>query len=344
MKLSDLTNFPVCVAPMVGLTHVAFRLLLRSYLPATARTLWHTEMISVRWLAKQNVGATPETLRDASEDNLVAQILADEEESLGSAVKTMEKWGAKVFDLNMGCPMGRILHARSGAALMNDPARACEIVRAISDYASLPISAKLRGYPKDQSGKLTEFVQKLVDAGVSWVTLHPRTTEQKRRGIADWQQIRHLKETLGCTTIGNGDVQTSDDAIAMLEQTKCDMVMVGRALTARPWLLWQVGEKLGWAAPPGRENEKAPTTPFEEGLEYCRALLKLIDLLSAYFAPENGLTKFKFFVRTSYPWLEYGHLFYAKTTRAQTYEQAKETVTSFFTQPQRMQQRTRWLS
>ncbi|RYZ63301.1 MAG: tRNA-dihydrouridine synthase family protein [Proteobacteria bacterium] len=350
-------NFPVCLAPMVGLSHVAFRLMLREYLPEGATTMWSTEMLNSRRIPDENLKKTPETMRHESETDLVPQILGNEAEPIAKSCARLEhEWGASGIDINMGCPVKKALSHNYGVALMGDSDYAAEVVRMTVTSTSLPVSVKLRaGHQNDleyfpvsvklRAGHqndleyLTKFIKGLEQAGASWVTLHPRTTEQKRRGAADWSQIRQVREQVKIPIIGNGDIQVVDDFLNMREQTGCDAVMIGRALTARPWLLWQIGEKLGFAPPKGRTGS-APQTQEEEGREYGLALRKLAFQMQEHFPEGLGLRKFRFFVKTGGPWLLFGHDLHARTTRVKTWSEIHEQLDLFFAQEHTMCGRT----
>lgn len=333
-------NFPACLAPMVGLSHVAFRRLVREYFPADAVTIWPTEMLNSRRIPSENLEKTPETMRSDCETELVPQILGNEEKPIADSVKRLETWGAEGIDINMGCPVKKALSHNYGVALMGDADYAAEVVRMTTRHTDLPVSVKLRASHNNDLDYLIRFVKGLESAGASWIALHPRTAEQKRRGIADWSQIKSLREQVSIPVIGNGDVQTADDALMLLEQTGCDMVMIGRALTARPWLLWQIGEKLGFAAPAGREGESAPRNPEEEGTELGRALMRLSFLMEEHFPEELALRKFRFFVRTGSPWLIFGHELYTVTSRAKSFVELREALTKFFAGTHAMSART----
>jgi tRNA-dihydrouridine synthase len=325
---------------MVGLTHVAMRLLVREYLPANAVTLWPTEMLNSRRVPKENFALVPETFRSDRESELVPQILGNEEIPIQESVKRLEgEWGADGIDINMGCPVKKALAHNYGVSLMGDPAYAAEVVRMTVRSTHLPVSVKLRAGHQNDLEYLIHFIQGLEQAGASWITLHPRTTEMKRRGAADWSQIREVRSRVSIPVIGNGDIQVADDVRRMRAETGCDMVMVGRALTARPWLLWQVGEELGLPPPPGRLGP-APRGPEEEGAEYGRALMRFLTLLRESFSEEQSLKRFRFFVRTGGTWLDFGHDLYARSTKAKTLEELEEALAAFFSRPQTMASRT----
>ncbi len=326
---------------MVGLSHVALRLLLRDYLPKGAKTLWPTEMLSTYRLPHEDVGKTEETFRAPDETGLVPQILGNEERYIRPSVAALKDWGADGIDINMGCPVSKALRHNYGVALMGDPRYAAQVVSVTCASSDLPVSVKLRAGLQNDLEYLKNFVKGLENAGAQWVTLHPRVAKEGRRGRADWTQIRALKEELQIPVIGNGDIQTDEDVLEMLHMTGCDQVMVGRALLVRPWLLWQVGERLGWP-PPSRVSlgERAPRGHEEEGEEYGRSLLRFLTYLRDYFSEEGVLKRFKFFVRMSHGHLEFGHELFRRVTRQTTCADLEQVVSHFFTTPQRLSARS----
>ncbi len=337
--LNGKVNFPVCLAPMVGLSHVALRVLVKSYCPPGVQTPWPTEMLSTWRLPKEELGQTPETLR-AGEDPLVPQILGNEEQPIKESVRKLVEWGAAGIDINMGCPVSKALRHNYGVALMGDADYAAEVVRMTVRHAGVPVSVKLRAGLQQDEEFLLRFVRGLEAAGAAWITLHPRLSTQKRRGVADWGQIARVRSALKIPVLGNGDVQCFEDVLAMLTQTGCDSVMIGRALAARPWLMWQVGEALGMANPDGHEGETVPSTETEEGAEYGRACLLLLTTLERYFTPEDGLKRFRFHLRMTSGWLEFGHALMTICARGKSYAELRGGVATFFVNPQRMYKRT----
>ncbi len=323
-------NFPITLAPMVGLSHISFRLMLREYLPKKAETLWPTEMLNSRKIPKQDLATNPLSLKGPDETNMAPQILGNEEKPIKDSLKCLELWGANSIDINMGCPVKKALRHNYGVALMGDVKYARSVVEMTVKNTKLPVSVKLRAGFQNDLEFLKKFVLEMQDGGVSWLTLHPRLAIEKRRGRADWSQITFVKNQLSIPVIGNGDVQTSDDAFRMLELTGCDMVMVGRALTARPWLLWQVAEKLGYEAPTLFKGRKAPCTPEEEAQEYGRSLLRLVELTQKYFELRPGLLRLKYYIKVSHVWLNFGHSFNTQVLAAKTFEELRNIITQFF--------------
>lgn len=350
--LNGRVNFPLCLAPMVGLTHVALRLVVRDYLPSDAFTIWPTEMLNSRRIPDEDLSKTPEAMRAPFEVGLVPQILGNDEQFISRSVKKLIAWGAEGIDINMGCPVQKALKHNYGVALMGDASYAAEVVRMTVRHSPVPVSVKLRAGTQSDFDFLVRFVEGLKEAGASWVSLHPRTAAQKRRGVADWDQIRKLRDRVDLPLIGNGDIQIADDVFSMLQTTGCDLAMAGRALAARPWLLWQVGERLGFSEPEQSQaghlgvwdevlgKRRAPQTQEEEGAEYGKCLLKLIALSREYFGENLALRKIRFYVRTTSVWLTFGHSLISVTTKAKNLEELEDGVRRFFSVPVEMVQRT----
>lgn len=326
---------------MVGLSHVALRQVVRSYMPADAKTIWPTEMLNSRRLPNEDLTTTPETMRALVEDGLVPQILGNEERYIAPSVQRLIDWGAEAIDINMGCPVQKALKHNYGVALMGDARYAAEVVEMTARNSSVPVSVKLRAVGSTHEfDDLLKFVTGLRNAGASWICLHPRTAAQKRRGSADWEQIRQLKAAVDFPIIGNGDVQTSEDARQMLTETGCDLVMAGRALAARPWMVWQLGEDLGFAPPPSHAGEKAPRTPLEEGAEYGRSLIALLRHAREYFREDLVLRKIRFHIRTTAVWLPFGQTVVSISTKAKSLDELESGLMKFFESPVEMSPRT----
>ncbi len=334
-------NFPVLLAPMVGLSHVALRALVRSYLPAGASTLLFTEMLSSRRLSAERVGSTPQTyVMEGGEPGLVPQLLANEERFIRESLRKLEALSPAGVDINMGCPVKKALSHNWGVALMGNIGYASEVVSITRRHSGIPLSVKMRSGLSQNLSYLLEFMQAMESSGADWMTLHPRLQSQGRHHRAAWETIARARESVRIPVVGNGDVQTAEDVLAMFARTGCDGVMVGRAATGRPWIFWQVGETLGFPPPPGREGETAPRTPEEEGRECRRALLFFVDRLEERFVPSEGIRRLRFFVAWSHRWLPFGHHLWAETTRIADYPSARAAIGRFFATPHSMLPRT----
>jgi len=331
---------------MVGLSHVGLRLLVRRYMPQGAVTHWPTEMLNSRRLPNETLGQSPETRVADCEDHLVPQLLANEEEPIRRSVERLRSWRIRGIDINMGCPVNKALRHNYGVALMGDLNYASRVIELTVKHAQgLPVSVKLRAGLQNDKVYLKEFVQALEAAGASWLCLHPRLAAQKRRGVADWSQVEYVREHVKIPVIGNGDIQNVEDVWERwsgMGTSVCDGIMVGRALTARPWLMWQVGERLGFPPPVAfaSEGRSAPSTPEEEGAEMGRALDYFLDILSDHFTESLAVRRLNFFIRNAHPWLEFGHALAAKVSRSKTINEARTTIQDFFSVPQRMSPRT----
>lgn len=335
-------NFPMCLAPMVGLSHHALRKVIAHYTPAGLQLLWPTEMLSSWRLPKESHGQSFETYWPQDWPNLAPQLLGNEEGPILESVRRLQAWGASAIDINMGCPVRKALKHNYGVALMGDPSYAAKVVEFAVKASLLPVSVKLRSGLTVDLEFLKDFVQGLEAAGASWITLHPRAASEQRRGQANWSELNYLREVVKIPVIGNGDIQTSDDAMRMLDQTGCPLVMSGRALAARPWMVWQLAEDLGiFSTPEGLPpQQRAPRTPAEEGAEYGISLHLLLEELSQACNESIALRKFRFHVRTTSVWLEFGHSLYSVVTGAHTVASTFSVLDQFFQNEQRMTART----
>jgi tRNA-dihydrouridine synthase B len=336
--LDRLSPHPILLAPMVGITHFVVRKAIQEYLPPGARALWLTEMLSSRRIPYQSAGQFIETRFDDRDQGLCPQLLGNEEGFIRDSIAKLRDWGAVAIDINMGCPARRALSHNYGVALMGDPSYAAEITAMAVKHASgLPVSVKLRAAPPPKEKPsvhpaayqepdprfLESFCRGLQDAGASWITLHPRTAAQKRKGDADWSQIASIKRALKIPVIGNGDVQTVDGVRQMLDETGCDRVMVGRALLARPWML--------------RGQEPSP---LEEGAMYGRFLSRVLELMREHYAESLAVRRFKHLAYFGSPYLEFGHHFYASLRNADTYDALDAKIGAFFGRDFEKPQRT----
>jgi len=318
---------------MAGLSHVAFRQLVRAYLPRGANSLLFTEMLSTRLLPLEDVGRTPQTRISAEEDDLVPQLLGNDARLIECSVEKLKSVRPAGIDINMGCPVSKVLKHNWGVGLMGDIRYAEQVVKSTRGATDLPLSVKMRTGLSDDPVYLVEFVQMLEETGADWVTLHPRIQAQHRRGRANWTYIRRVREAVRMPVIGNGDVQEQDDILRMQLETGCDGVMVARAATARPWIFWQVGEALGWPPPPGREGERAPRTPEEEGHEYQRALTHFCDGLELHFAPTEQMPRLKLFLAWGNKWVFFGHYLWKQVNRCSDLREARTVISDFFSTP-----------
>ncbi|NLN84257.1 MAG: tRNA dihydrouridine synthase DusB [Firmicutes bacterium] len=235
---------PVVLAPMAGVTDLVFRKLCKKM----GAALTTTEMISAKGLYYTN----QQTLKiaDVSEEGKTSiQLFGGDVESLVRAVHIVNEIGPDLIDFNMGCPATKIIKNKEGSALMTEPQKVEEILRAMVKEATVPVTVKIRLGWDDQNKNYLEVAKRAEQAGVAAIALHARTRQQFYSGEADWQAIAQLKREIKIPVIGNGDIWSAQDAIDMMEQTKCDGLMIGRGVMGNPWLVRDLvtllaGEKL----------------------------------------------------------------------------------------------------
>lgn len=330
--------FPLAMAPMVALSHVVLRECVRDYLPENINCLWPTEMLSSRRLPNEKIGQVAE-LQFSPRDHqsfLVPQILGNEEKFIAPSLKKIEEFGARGVDINMGCPVKKILKHNHGVALMGDADYAARVVEITAKNTSLPVSVKLRtGVDRYQEEEFISFLKKIESAGAQWVTIHPRLGIEKRRGRAKWELLDHIQKQIRIPIYGNGDIQCLNDVKERLGQTNVPVLVVGRAMTARPWLFRQYLESIDSSL-----EKIAPQSPEEEAQEYARFLLKSLDYYEQYFDETKALKLFKFMTRHGSVWLEFGNYLQGTLTSCQNFEQIRKSIHHFFATPQKMMQRT----
>ena len=330
-------DFPFMIAPMVGISHVAFRELVRSYTPANVNALRFTEMLSTRKLPSERLHVTKELKTADAESHFVPQLLGNEERFIApslSKLSVLQPWG---FDINMGCPQTHILRHNWGVRLMGDAKYAADVVRIVKRHTKIPVSVKLRGgADKDVDlAYLLEFTSALEDAGVDWLTIHARPRAAKHDGPANWHVVAEVARARGIPVVANGDIQTANDAIKVIREYGCAGAMIARAATARPWILWQIAEDLGLLdQPQGILVGRPPRTPEEEGAEYFRAFIRYIDLVEKYFGSQPAdldysLQKLRFFAATGSKWFKFGHSFWKLTMKSKDLDQMRSLVSEY---------------
>lgn len=228
----------VILAPMAGITDKTFRTICKEH----GAGLVATEMISAKGIYYQD--KKTEQLMDINEINrpVMMQIFGSDPQIMETVVKeTLNTVNTfDILDINMGCPAPKIVNNGDGSALMKKPGLAMEIVARIKKVSNKPVTVKIRkGWDKNTINYL-DFAKMLQDAGADAITLHGRTRDQFYSGKADWDAIAELKDILTIPVIGNGDIYSAEDAIRMLEYTRCDGIMIARGALGNPWIFNQI--------------------------------------------------------------------------------------------------------
>ena len=228
----------VFLAPMAGITDYPMRSLTKSLGAGTMVS----EMVAINALSRKN----PKSYRIADVRNedypVVVQLVGGEPELFVDAAKLMEELGASSIDVNMGCPVRKIVNNDSGSNLMKDMDRASKIIETLKNTTKLNISTKFRKGWDHNSINAVEFAHMCQESGADYVTVHGRTRSDFYSGVADWDIIADVKSRVKIPVIGNGDVDSPQKAKELLDYTKCDGVMVGRAALGAPWLISQIHE------------------------------------------------------------------------------------------------------
>ena len=224
------------LAPMAGVTDLPFRLLCKEQ----GCGILYSEMVSAKALHYNNAN-TNELLRmEPQEAPMALQLFGSEPEIMAEAVEKINDMPFAFFDVNMGCPVPKVVNNKEGSALMNNPKLAADIISAMVKVSKKPVTVKIRKGFKATDANAPEFAKALEAAGAAAIAVHGRTREQYYSGTADWDIIRRVKESVSIPVIGNGDIKSEQDAVRMLEETGCDGLMIGRAAQGNPWLFKRI--------------------------------------------------------------------------------------------------------
>ena len=250
----------VVLAPMAGISNSAFRKIAKEM----GCGLIYAEMVSDKAIMYENKKTIDMLYMEDIERPIVQQIFGTDVDSFVLAAKYIyENMHPDIIDINMGCPVPKVaVRAQAGAALLKSPHKIYDIVKAVVDAVEIPVTVKIRSGWDQNSINAVEVAKVIESAGASAICIHPRTRSQGYSGKACWDIIKQVKENVSIPVIGNGDIKTADDAKRMLEETKCDAVMIGRGVLGNPWLLKQTVELLD-------NNNYIDAPSLEEKIDMC---------------------------------------------------------------------------
>ena len=268
---------PKCtiLAPLSGITDAAFREISRRQ----GCRFVYAEMTSSEALMHRSDKACKRLMGFDAPIPVVAQLLGHKPEVMADAAELCEEEGADAVDINLGCPAKNIVRGRGGSALMKEPKTVAELIRAMVDRIKKPVTVKIRAGWDHQYRNAVEIARVAEDAGAKMIAVHPRTRSQGFKGLANWEVIRVVKESVSIPVIGNGDVKTPEDAERMRQETGCDAVMVGRAALGRPWIFRHLADP-----------DNAVEPGFEKRVDVAIEHLKLI---AHYKGDHRGAVEFR---------------------------------------------------
>lgn len=304
------------LAPMAGVADSAYRLLAKEH----GAALLVSEMISAKGLCYDSKGSAELCAITAPERPMALQLFGSEPEFIARAVSMVQAYQPDFIDLNMGCPVPKVVNTGAGSALMKTPELAAECVRAAIRESDVPVTVKMRiGWDAEHINAV-EFAQAMETAGAAAITVHGRTKAQLYAGQADWSQIAAVKAAVSVPVIGNGDIASAQDAAAMYEQTGCDLVAVGRATYGNPWIFAEIDAYF-------RGIPYTPPTPQERMEMMLRHIRMIVE--QSKKPPEIAIRE----ARKHASWYMTGHFgaaaFRERCYRLSSYAQAEQLAEDF---------------
>ena len=247
----------VFLSPMAGVTDLPFRTICKE----KGCGMLYTEMINAKALCYDDENTKKMLRMEKDEHPVAVQIFGSDPEFMGKAAKIMNEYPNEILDINMGCPAPKVVKNGDGSALMRNPKLAAEVLSSVVKNSKKPVTLKIRKGWDDDSVNAVEIAKIAEECGISALAIHGRTREQFYSGKADWDIIAEIKQNINIPVIGNGDVFEVQDAVNMLEKTKCDAIMIGRGAQGNPWIFNRINHymKTGEVLPEPTLEEKITT-------------------------------------------------------------------------------------
>ena len=302
----------IILAPMAGICDLPFRLLCKEQ----GVDILYTEMVSAKGMHYNNKNTGPLIMTDDRENPIGVQIFGSEPELMGEQAKRLEDKGFAFIDVNMGCPVPKIVNNGEGSALMKKPELIGRIVESLVNSVNLPVTIKIRAGFTPDNLNAPEIARIAQESGASAVAVHGRTREQYYQGVANWDIIRQVKENVSIPVIGNGDITCGKDILRIKEETGCDSFMIGRAAKGNPWIFKEVKHYLATG-----EELPRPTNK-----EIRDMMLRQAQLMIEYKGEYTGIHEMRKHVAWYTQGIKDSAKLRASINMVESYEEMKELI------------------
>ncbi len=278
--VAELKKNPFILAPMAGITDSPFR----SFMREMGCGVLITELVSAYGIEYRSARTLELMKFTEPQRPLGVQIFGEDGEILAKAAAFVESMGADFVDINLGCPVPKVVKKGAGSALLKEPLVLQKILTQVKSAIKIPLTIKIRTGWDEKTINASEIVRAAYNSGVTWVAIHGRTRAQGYSGLADWDLVKKVKETSPLPIIGNGDLVTAEKAVKRLQETGCDGVMIGRGCLKNPWIFQQCKEL--WSQQSTGQVEK----------NFCQSLGRLKELVDERKDDRYSLLQMKKFV------------------------------------------------